>query len=134
MIPSAWIVLAELPLTRNGKVDRAALPGPQGRPEEMRDYIAPRNETERALAEIWSELLLIDRIGAQDNFFELGGHSLHGLKLIARIQEHFNVSMSPIAIFQYPSVEQMAPYVKLLQSTGAPLPGSEGIEFEEGLI
>jgi amino acid adenylation domain-containing protein len=76
MIPSAWIVLKELPLTPNGKLDRRALPAPQSRTEEMGEYIAPRTELERTLADIWAQILQLDQVGAHDNFFELGGHSL----------------------------------------------------------
>jgi surfactin family lipopeptide synthetase A len=111
MIPSAWMVLTKLPVTRNGKIDRRALPNPQGRPEEMGEYVAPRTPIENSIAEIWAQLLQIDQVGLHDNFFELGGHSLYGVKLIAEIAETFGVQLSVIAVFQYPTVLEMAALV-----------------------
>jgi ubiquinone/menaquinone biosynthesis C-methylase UbiE/acyl carrier protein len=137
MVPSVWMVLKQLPLTPNGKVDHRALPTPQGRPEEMGEYIAPRTVVERILADLWAQLLQVDQVGVQDNFFELGGHSLHGMKLIAKVAERFMVRLSAIAVFQYPTVQQMAKVVESLRSiNGEPL-NSEGhaqMEFEEGVI
>jgi acyl carrier protein len=111
MVPSAWMVLRQMPTTRNGKVDRQALPNPQGRPEEMGEYVVPSSETEQVLAGLWAELLQVDRVGAADNFFELGGHSLHGVKLVAKVLERFGVELSAIAVFQHPTVQQMAALV-----------------------
>src|SRR4029077_3401320 len=85
MVPSAFVILEALPLTANGKVDRRALPAPEGRPE-VGVYVAPRTPTEEALAAIWSEVLKVDRVGIEDNFFELGGHSLLALTLIERMR------------------------------------------------
>jgi len=84
MQPAAWMVLNALPLNVNGKLDLRALPAPSHRPDELRQYVAPRNELERMVAEIWAQVLHVDRVGAHDNFFELGGHSL----LIVRMLEH----------------------------------------------
>jgi len=85
-MPSAWMVLSQLPLTSNGKVDRRALPAPQGRPEELGEYVAPRSELEKILTEIWVQLLRIDQVGVQDDFFELGGHSLLATRVITACQ------------------------------------------------
>jgi amino acid adenylation domain-containing protein len=140
MVPSAWMVLKQFPLTRNGKVDRRALPNPQSRPEEMGEYIAPRTEIERALAEIWAQLLQVDRVGTQDNFFELGGHSLHGIKLIARIAERCKAQLSAIDVFRYPTVREMAELIDAARSMRAQAPRDAAtqfngrIEFEEGVL
>src|SRR6185369_2647595 len=72
LVPSTWMVLQQLPLTPNGKLDRRALPPPQSRGEELGEYTAPRTELERVLADIWAEVLRVDRVGAHDNFFDLG--------------------------------------------------------------
>jgi amino acid adenylation domain-containing protein len=85
MVPSAWVVLKDLPLTNNGKLDRKALPAPQGRRGEMGEYVAPRTDLEQTLADIWAQVLQVDRVGALDNFFELGGHSLLIVQMIERL-------------------------------------------------
>lgn len=107
MIPSAWMMLKELPLTPNGKIDRLALPAPQSRPEEIGEYIAPRTELERKLADIWVQLLPVDQVGVQDNFFALGGHSLLIVQLIERLRPlglHTNVS----SVYKNPTLEALA--------------------------
>ena len=76
MVPAAYVRLEQLPLTPNGKLDRRALPSPEGDAYARRGYEAPQGETEEALAEIWSEVLGVERVGRRDHFFELGGHSL----------------------------------------------------------
>ncbi|MBX8474317.1 amino acid adenylation domain-containing protein, partial [Pseudomonas cichorii] len=86
MVPSAFVRLDAWPLTANGKVDRRALPAPDREALPGRDYEAPQGQLETDLAEIWSELLQVDRVGRHDNFFELGGHSLLAVTLIARIR------------------------------------------------
>ncbi|MFL6603398.1 MAG: phosphopantetheine-binding protein, partial [Steroidobacteraceae bacterium] len=134
MIPSAWIVLKELPLTSNGKLDRRALPAPQSRPEEMGEYVAPRTEMERILAGIWAQVLRIDQVGVHDNFFELGGHSLLGTKLIAKLTETLGVRLPVVAIFQYPTIRQMVNAVQSLRKTDEERSDLERIEFEEGTI
>jgi hypothetical protein len=88
MVPSAWVELEALPLTANGKVDRKALPEPDGEAHARRGYEAPQGEVETALAAIWSELLGVERVGRNDNFFELGGHSLLAVQLIERMKIH----------------------------------------------
>jgi hypothetical protein len=108
MIPSAWLLMKQLPLTRNGKVDRQALPNAQERSEEMGEYVAPRSPTERALAEIWTELLQVDQVGINDNFFHLGGHSLLATRVVTRIRSLWQVGLPLRVIFDAPTVEQLA--------------------------
>ncbi|CAI0891898.1 non-ribosomal peptide synthetase [Serratia marcescens] len=85
MVPSAWVVVAALPLSPNGKLDRRALPEPQGT-QSQAVYEAPQGEHETLLAAIWRELLNVERVGRHDNFFELGGHSLLAVKLMAQLR------------------------------------------------
>ena len=85
MVPSAWVVVAALPLSPNGKLDRRALPEPQGA-QSQATYEAPQGEHETLLAAIWRELLNVERVGRHDNFFELGGHSLLAVKLMAQLR------------------------------------------------
>jgi aryl carrier-like protein len=86
MLPVAYVQLERLPLTANGKVDRRALPAPEGSVYAQREYEEPQGELERALAQIWSELLGVERVGRQDHFFELGGHSLLAVQLMAQMR------------------------------------------------
>ncbi|QRN99307.1 amino acid adenylation domain-containing protein [Archangium violaceum] len=84
MVPSAFVVLEALPLTPNGKVDRKALPAPRDAGlEPRREYVAPRTEAERTLAEVWAQVLGREQVGVHDNFFELGGDSVLGLRVVA---------------------------------------------------
>ena len=101
-LPSAFVVLEEWPVSANGKLDRMALPPPG------RQYIAPRGEVERRLAEIWEEMLDIPSIGVTDDFFELGGFSLEAAALLGRVGEAFGVSLPQDILLRAPSVEAMA--------------------------
>ncbi|PAC94706.1 non-ribosomal peptide synthetase, partial [Bacillus paralicheniformis] len=87
MVPSFWVQLDELPVTANGKVDRRALPQPDVEAQTA-EYKAPLTETEQLLADIWQEVLGIDRIGITDNFFALGGDSIKGIQMASRLQQH----------------------------------------------
>ena len=105
MLPSAFVEMNALPLSPNGKVDRQLLPAPDGaRPELEQAFVAPRNEVEQTLANIWSEVLKLDQIGINDNFFDLGGHSLLATQVISRVEVAFNVELPLRAIFENPTV------------------------------
>ncbi|HVI46050.1 MAG TPA: amino acid adenylation domain-containing protein, partial [Chitinophaga sp.] len=108
MIPAAWVVLEELPLTVNGKVDRKALPDADPAALKTTAYTAPRNETEATLAAIWQQLLRIERIGIYDNFFELGGHSLLALRLLAAIRKELTAELEMKALFRYPTIAALS--------------------------
>ncbi|RML33534.1 non-ribosomal peptide synthetase, partial [Pseudomonas syringae] len=87
MVPVAYVRLESLPLTPNGKLDRKALPAPDQMALVSREYEAPQGTTEKAIANIWQDLLGIDQVGRHDHFFELGGHSLLAVKLIERMRQ-----------------------------------------------
>ncbi|MBJ9975109.1 amino acid adenylation domain-containing protein [Pseudomonas sp. S75] len=87
MVPSAFVALAEMPLSPNGKIDRKALPEPDPQALIGRSYEAPRGELEQTLAQIWSEVLKVEQVGRDDNFFELGGHSLLAVNLVSRMRQ-----------------------------------------------
>ena len=90
MVPAAFVPLDALPLMPNGKVDRRALPAPdRTRPELEKEFIAPRTPVEELLAEVWAQVLGIERVGIYDNFFELGGHSLLATQAVSRMREAF---------------------------------------------
>jgi len=118
MIPSAFVVLESLPLTPSGKVDRRALPAPDGaRPELEAVYVAPRTPMEELLANIWAQVLGIGRVGVHDNFFELGGHSLLATQLISRLHEAFQVELPLRDLFESPTVAALAECVEEAQQT-----------------
>ena len=109
MLPSALVEMDALPLSPNGKVDRKLLPAPDGaRPELEQAFVAPRNEVEQTLANIWAEVLRLDQIGINDNFFDLGGHSLLATQVISRVEVAFNVELPLRAIFENPTVAGLA--------------------------
>jgi amino acid adenylation domain-containing protein len=109
MIPSAFVFLDELPLTPNGKLDRDALPMPDMNRQELDvDFIAPRSLVEQQLAEIWCDVLRINRAGIHDNFFELGGQSLLATQIIIRVGEQFSVDVSLSSLFERPTIAELA--------------------------
>ncbi|QFZ24669.1 non-ribosomal peptide synthase/polyketide synthase [Saccharothrix syringae] len=106
MVPAAFVALDELPLSRNGKVDRRALPDPG--PTREHEYVAPRTAAERAVAAIWADVLGVDRVGAHDDFFTLGGDSIISIRVTSRLREEFGVQLSPRALFENPTVSGLA--------------------------
>jgi acyl-coenzyme A synthetase/AMP-(fatty) acid ligase/acyl carrier protein len=107
MIPVAFAQLPALPLTPNGKIDRKALPAPERENSEV-EYRAPRTPMEKALADIWTEVLNLPRVGIDDNFFDLGGHSLLAVRLMSRIRFDLNIDMSMRQLFETPTVSGLA--------------------------
>ncbi|HEX2268956.1 MAG TPA: amino acid adenylation domain-containing protein [Pyrinomonadaceae bacterium] len=108
MVPSSFVVLDELPLTANGKLDRRALPAPDGKQFLKNTYIAPRNTLEMMLTKIWEKVLEVQPIGIKDNFFDLGGHSLLAVRVFAQIKKVCGKNLPLATLFQSPTVEQLA--------------------------
>jgi amino acid adenylation domain-containing protein len=116
MIPQAFIRIEEIPLTVSGKVDRRALPVPEGeRPELDNLYTPPRTPTEELLADIWAHLLSIEQVGVHDDFFALGGHSLLATQFISRVREKCRVELSLHSIFERPTVAGLAQQIETLR-------------------
>jgi amino acid adenylation domain-containing protein len=112
MMPSAFVVLPELPRTPSGKVDRKALPAPLAeRPETAQPYLVPRTPLEERIAGLWREVLRLDRVGVLDNFFELGGNSIQAAVLIHRLQEQLGRQIYTIALFDSPTIAGLASYL-----------------------
>jgi acyl carrier protein len=112
MVPSAWMHLEQLPLTANGKLDRASLPEPErGRPDLASLFVAPRTAIEETLAEIFADILSLERTGIDDNFFELGGHSLLATRVTTRIRKVFNADLPLRRFFERPTVREIAEFL-----------------------
>jgi amino acid adenylation domain-containing protein len=121
MIPTAFVTLAQFPLTPNGKVDRRALPTPGVTAGEVREYVAPRTLLEEDIAAIWAEVLRIERVGMHDNFFELGGHSLLATKVVARLREKLSIDPPLSALFEVPTVAELAEKIATTKQAAQPV-------------
>lgn len=144
MVPAAFVLLDRLPLTPSGKVDRQALPAPDGtRPDLDQAYVAPRTDAERLLAGLWSELLGIDQPGIHDNFFtELGGHSLLATQVVSRLRLALQVEIPLRQFFETPTIAGLAAALEAA-CPGAPgtsgragtaVAGAHDLDLEEGVI
>ncbi|MGE5343915.1 MAG: amino acid adenylation domain-containing protein [Candidatus Omnitrophota bacterium] len=127
MIPSYFVFLDKLPLTPNGKVDLNALPEPALTIDDS--FIAPRNETEKTLTHLWSEILAqpFDKIGIDDHFFELGGHSFKAAMMMSKIRDEFNVNIPLADILKMPTIRELASLLSTHEETTAlePVPIEE---------
>jgi amino acid adenylation domain-containing protein len=110
MVPAAFVVLGELPLTVNGKLDRGRLPAPDesSRLGAERELRPPETATEKALAAIWTEVLGVERIGREDAFFDLGGHSLLATRVVSRVNAALGVELPLLAVFDAPDLAALA--------------------------
>jgi len=113
MIPRYFIQIDEIPLTVNGKIDRAALPAPEGTERQSENpYVEPQSLLEKSLAAIWKEILNSQQVGINDNFFEIGGHSLKAVIMTSKIHKTFNVKISLEQIFSYPTITQLCRFIQ----------------------
>jgi amino acid adenylation domain-containing protein/FkbM family methyltransferase len=136
MVPDAFVAIDSLPLTPNGKLDRRALPKPGAKGRlATTAYVAPRTPVEEILADIWRNVLGVDRVGINDNFFDVGGHSLLVMRVVARIRGDLAANLSMRTVFQAPTVAKLAPIVLaslLGRDKGDATPPSRGLVQEIG--
>ncbi len=126
LIPSHFVHLAQMPLTTNGKIDRAALPAPGGtRPDLPTAYLAPRDATETLLVAIWQEILGLDRIGVLDNFFDLGGDSIHNIQIVARARAR-HLHLTPQQLFEAPTIAELALAIRAAEPRPGVRPATAG--------
>jgi thioesterase domain-containing protein/acyl carrier protein len=118
MVPAAFVLLSEFPLTANGKIDRHALSAltPEAT-QNSREFVAPRNRTEKLLAEIWSDLLKVENAGIHDDFFDLGGHSLLAIRAVSRIKDALGADLPLAALLHAPTIAQLAEMLRNQQYT-----------------
>jgi acyl carrier protein len=119
LVPSTFVVLEELPTTPSGKLDRQALPTPITLTDS---FVPPQNAAEAKIAEIWRQILGIEKISVQDNFFSIGGHSLLATQAISRLRDEFGVELPLQQIFETPVIADLALVVTGAQSESVPLP------------
>ncbi len=122
MVPAAFVTLAELPVTANGKLDRKALPAPQHDRREGEPVALPETVLERTIAAIWREILGLDHVGVDDNFFELGGHSLLMAEVLAKLRQQVDVPFSMVDLFRHPTIRTLAGHLGAAAPGEAPAP------------
>jgi hypothetical protein len=134
MVPSAFVVVDMLPLTSSGKVDRRALPSPDGH-EMGTAYAPPRSEVEETLARIWCEVLGVERVGIHDNFFERGGHSLLILRVHQRVREELGVrDLRVVELFDHPTIATLAARVRREEPVAVSGPDAERLREGQGRL
>jgi acyl carrier protein len=123
MVPGELMTLERLPLTPNGKLDRKALPVPdRGEMPAGPAFVAPGTPTELALAELWQDVLRVDRVGIEDNFFDLGGHSLLAMQLVSRARKALSIELPLREIFAAPTLSQLSARVDAIRTARGPMP------------
>jgi amino acid adenylation domain-containing protein len=133
MVPQAWMVMDALPKTPGGKVNRRALPAPDAAAaQEEAQFAAPATATEQAVAEIWREVLGLERVGATDDFFDLGGHSLKATRILTRVGARLGVDLPVGVIFDHPTVRGIAALVDERRAT-PPEPDGDLVAWLEDL-
>ena len=116
MIPTYFTLMEAWPLNANGKIDRKQLPKPNAEDAQAAsDFVAPRTDLEKHLAELWKDILGLSAVGVTDNFFLSGGHSLSAAQMVARIEEEFEVKINLRNVFMRPNIEALASEIESIQ-------------------
>ncbi|MGH3670078.1 MAG: amino acid adenylation domain-containing protein, partial [Pseudonocardiaceae bacterium] len=122
LVPAAFVPIAELPRNKNGKLDRRALPDPDSSTILMTGYVAPRTEVEKMVAEIWSQVLRVPRVGRDDNFFDLGGDSIMSIQVTSRLRAVLGVELSLRMMFTHATVRELAAAIRDRRGTVSSVP------------
>ncbi len=128
MVPAAWVILPDLPLTANGKLDRRGLArmapeeGEEGLRGSREDFVAPRTPAEQTVASIWREILGVEKVGVADDFFLLGGHSLSATRVLSRLRQERGVELALADLFEHTTLAGLAMAVE------AALPSASAVE------
>jgi amino acid adenylation domain-containing protein/FkbM family methyltransferase len=118
MVPSKFVILERFPMTTNGKVDRKALPAPQGEPDRL-DFVSPRNDLETLMASLFQKILNVKQVSVLDDFFDLGGHSLMAARLLSQVREITGRQISLSALFRSATVESLARLIQQEPEVGS---------------
>jgi acyl carrier protein len=135
MVPAAFVLLDEFPLTPSGKINRRALPAPEGALHAAAsNYEAPRTALEEKLAAIWGGVLRMNKVGIRDDFFAVGGHSLLATQMMARVRDALGVQVPLRSLFEHPTVSELAAHVEALLWAKQPaaIPRRETAQLVEG--
>ncbi|MEU2665524.1 amino acid adenylation domain-containing protein [Micromonospora sp. NPDC007220] len=119
MVPSWWVELGELPVNASGKVDRRALPAPDGRRKLAESFVAPQTATAQAIAAVWAQVLGVDRVGVNDNFLDLGGHSLLALRVVGALRREHGLDVALRDLVTNPTVARLSGHLSA-RPEGAP--------------
>jgi len=133
MVPSAFVLLDELPLTLNGKVDRRALPVPKWTQMDAGTYVPPRNPLETQLVEIWMQMLGVEPIGIYDNFYELGGHSLLSIQLFSQVSQAFQLELPLASFLEVPTIAGLAQTIETLRQGKPVATSTDNLDVEAAL-
>lgn len=134
MLPSAFVLLPSLPLTPSGKLDRRALPPPELQASSGGEYQPPQGPVEETLAEIWQNVLGVQRIGREDNFFDLGGHSLLALKALLRVNQALGCALRVGDIYKSPTIRELAERQRGSTAQDAPISLSQEAMLDADLV
>src|SRR6185295_693163 len=116
MTPSVWVMMERLPLSPSGKLDRLALPDPKNADANGKSFEAPRGSTEEQVANVWSNVLSVERIGREDNFFEQGGHSLLATQVVSRLRDLLGIELPLRSLFEAQTAGELALHIEALRS------------------
>jgi amino acid adenylation domain-containing protein len=136
MVPAALTLLERIPLTRNGKTDRRALPTPTWEHQDVGGFAPPETPTEATVAEVWQGVLAVERVGVEDNFFNLGGHSLLAARVVTQVRRRCQVEISVRALFEHPTLREFASAVDAGRAAGeaAHADGDAGVTGDAGVV
>jgi len=133
MIPSAFVFLAAMPITPNGKIDYRSLPAPDRSSTQLKEnFVPPSNPTQETLAKIWSQILGVERVGINDDFFDLGGHSLLSVRLLSEIEKAFNYQIPLSSFFKISTIAEIEDLIgSQTQETIFEQESSLGLNFDD---